>query len=113
MATKAKLEKVAEIKRLNNQVMAIKRYMCAYVSAMHFIVCACITQKITVLNCTYSSDISRNEEQLNELKMYRQFLYNLAPQEWREKHHDLTQQHSKGSPVSEAATEEVGCTYCT
>ena len=57
----------------------------------------------------FSSDISRNEEQLNELKMYRQFLYNLAPQEWREKHHELTQKHSNGS-ASEAATEEVRCT---
>ena len=53
-----------------------------------------------------SSDISRNEEQLNELKTYRQFLYNLAPQEWRDKHQQLSQKHSK-EPASEAATEEV------
>ncbi|XP_041379328.1 LOW QUALITY PROTEIN: cilia- and flagella-associated protein 100-like [Gigantopelta aegis] len=48
-ATKAKLEKVAEIKRLNTQIMAIK------------------------------SEISRNEDQLNELKTYRQFMNELAP----------------------------------
>lgn len=53
-ATKAKLDKVAEIKRINAQIMAIK------------------------------SEISRNEDQLSELLLYKEFLDALAPPEWIE-----------------------------
>jgi predicted nucleic acid-binding Zn-ribbon protein len=49
-ATKAKLEKLGEIKRLNAQIIAIR------------------------------SEISRNEDQLSELKTYRKFLSDLAPE---------------------------------
>ncbi|XP_065910899.1 cilia- and flagella-associated protein 100-like [Dysidea avara] len=51
-ATKAKLDKVAEIKRINAQIMAIR------------------------------SEISRNEDQLSELLLYKDFLDSLAPPEW-------------------------------
>ena len=47
--TKAKLEKVAEIRRLNAQMMSIK------------------------------SEISKYEDQLKEYQMYRQFLESLSP----------------------------------
>ncbi|XP_032241554.2 cilia- and flagella-associated protein 100 [Nematostella vectensis] len=52
--TKLKLEKVAEIKKINGQMMAIK------------------------------SEISKNEDLLKEYLLYKQFLDSLTPQEWRE-----------------------------
>ncbi|XP_055999216.1 cilia- and flagella-associated protein 100-like isoform X1 [Ostrea edulis] len=53
--TKAKLEKVAEIKKVNAAMMAIK------------------------------SEISKYEDTLKEYQMYRKFLDNLTPQDWRDK----------------------------
>lgn len=50
--TKAKLEKVAEIKRINSQMMAIK------------------------------SEISKYEDTLKEYKMYKNFLTSITPKEW-------------------------------
>ena len=52
-ATKSKLEKAAEIKRLSTQLIAGK------------------------------NEISRNKEQLTELKRFKFFLDNLTPQEWK------------------------------
>ncbi|KAK3102468.1 hypothetical protein FSP39_011574 [Pinctada imbricata] len=52
--TKAKLEKVAEIKKVNAAMMGIK------------------------------SEISKYEDTLKEYHMYRKFLENLTPQEWRD-----------------------------
>eukprot|EP00112_Aurelia_sp_Birch-Aquarium-sp1_P007994 Seg1873.5 transcript_id=Seg1873.5/GoldUCD/mRNA.D3Y31 product="Cilia- and flagella-associated protein 100" protein_id=Seg1873.5/GoldUCD/D3Y31 len=52
--TKSKLEKVAEIKKINAQMMAIR------------------------------SEISKNEDTLKEYMLYKQFLDTLAPQEWKE-----------------------------
>ncbi|EDO43894.1 predicted protein [Nematostella vectensis] len=52
--TKLKLEKVAEIKKINGHMMAIK------------------------------SEISKNEDLLKEYLLYKQFLDSLTPQEWRE-----------------------------
>ena len=52
--TKAKLEKVGEIKKINAQMMAIK------------------------------SEISKNEDTLKEYMLYRKFLDALAPQDWKE-----------------------------
>ncbi|XP_020619438.1 cilia- and flagella-associated protein 100-like [Orbicella faveolata] len=52
--TKLKLEKVAEIKKINAQMMAIK------------------------------SEISKNEDTLKEYMLYKQFLDSLTPQEWRD-----------------------------
>ncbi|KAL5014450.1 hypothetical protein ScPMuIL_008720 [Solemya velum] len=51
--TKAKLEKVSEIKRINAQMMNIK------------------------------SEISKNEDTLKEYQLYRKFLEYLTPEEWR------------------------------
>lgn len=50
--TKAKLEKVQEIKKLNQQVITIK------------------------------SEIAKNQDQLADLKRYRVFLHELTPVEW-------------------------------
>lgn len=52
METKAKLEKVQEIKKLNLQIMAIR------------------------------SDMSKNEDQLRDYQRYRDFLDKLTPQDW-------------------------------
>lgn len=52
--TKLKLEKVAEIKKINAQMMAIK------------------------------SEISKNEDTLKEYMLYKQFLDSLTPQEWKD-----------------------------
>ncbi|XP_060082227.1 cilia- and flagella-associated protein 100-like [Ylistrum balloti] len=52
--TKAKLEKVAEVKKINTQMMTIK------------------------------SEISKNEDTLKEYQLYRKFLDSLTPQEIRE-----------------------------
>ena len=52
--TKAKLEKVGEIKKINAQMMAIK------------------------------SEISKNEDTLNEYMLYKKFLDALAPQDWKD-----------------------------
>lgn len=54
LETKAKLEKVAEIKKINAQMMAIK------------------------------SEISKNDDTLKEYMLYKQFLDTLAPQDWRD-----------------------------
>lgn len=52
METKAKLEKIQEIKKLNVQIMSIR------------------------------SDMVKNEDQLRDLQRYRQFLEKLTPQEF-------------------------------
>ncbi|KAJ8046504.1 hypothetical protein HOLleu_05190 [Holothuria leucospilota] len=52
--TKAKLEKVSEIKKINAQIMHIK------------------------------SEISKNEDLLKEYQLYKKFLDSLTPSEWRE-----------------------------
>eukprot|EP01137_Pigoraptor_chileana_P008705 Opistho-2@55919 len=52
--TKAKMEKVAEIKKINAQIMAIK------------------------------SEMSKNEDQLKEYQLYKEFLDKLTPQDWFE-----------------------------
>ncbi|KAI9104488.1 hypothetical protein DFS34DRAFT_196624 [Phlyctochytrium arcticum] len=52
--TKAKLEKIQEIKKLNVQIMSIR------------------------------SDMSKNEDQLKDLQRYREFLDKLTPREWFE-----------------------------
>lgn len=52
--TKLKLEKVAEIKKINAQMMAIK------------------------------SEISKNEDTLKEYMLYKHFLDSLTPQEWKD-----------------------------
>lgn len=52
METKAKLEKIQDIKKLNVQIMSIK------------------------------SDMSKNEDQLKDLLRYRQFLESLTPNEF-------------------------------
>ncbi|XP_038069732.1 cilia- and flagella-associated protein 100-like isoform X1 [Patiria miniata] len=52
--TKAKLEKVAEIKKINAQIMLIR------------------------------SEISKNEDLLKEYQLYKKFLDSLTPVEWRE-----------------------------
>ncbi len=54
--TKGKLEKMAEIKRLNVQVVQIR------------------------------SDMSKNEDQLRDLRRYRRFLERLTPKEFLESH---------------------------
>ncbi|XP_022081515.1 cilia- and flagella-associated protein 100-like isoform X2 [Acanthaster planci] len=54
--TKAKLEKVAEIKKINAQIMLIR------------------------------SEISKNEDLLKEYQLYKKFLDSLTPAEWREEH---------------------------
>jgi hypothetical protein len=54
METKAKLEKIQEIKKLNLQIMSIR------------------------------SDMSKNEDQLKDLQRYRQFLDKLTPKDWLE-----------------------------
>ncbi|XP_043934527.1 cilia- and flagella-associated protein 100 [Protopterus annectens] len=55
METKAKLEKMAKIKKITAQMVAIK------------------------------SEISKNEEILQEYRMYKKFLLKLSPVEWQEK----------------------------
>ncbi|KAI8612042.1 hypothetical protein BC830DRAFT_1138587 [Chytriomyces sp. MP71] len=56
LETKAKLEKIQEIKKLNVQIMTIR------------------------------SDMSKNEDQLKDLQKYRQFLDKLTPHEFFEEH---------------------------
>jgi hypothetical protein len=52
METKAKLEKIQEIKKLNVQIMSIR------------------------------SDMVKNEDQLRDLQRYKEFLDKLTPQEY-------------------------------
>ncbi|KAJ1501072.1 Cilia- and flagella-associated protein 100 [Coelomomyces lativittatus] len=54
--TKAKLEKMSEIKKLNNQILQIR------------------------------SEMSKNEDQLKDYQRYRQFLEKLTPIEWLKQH---------------------------
>ncbi|KAI8826926.1 uncharacterized protein EV422DRAFT_17462 [Fimicolochytrium jonesii] len=54
--TKAKLEKIQEIKKLNMQIMSIR------------------------------SDMSKNEDQLKDLQRYKEFLDKVTPREWFEEH---------------------------
>ena len=56
METKAKLEKIQEIKKLNVQIMSIR------------------------------SDMVKNEDQLRDLQRYRKFLEKLTPQEFLAQH---------------------------
>jgi Mg2+ and Co2+ transporter CorA len=56
METKAKLEKIQEIKKLNVQIMSIR------------------------------SEMSKNEDQLKDLQRYRQFLEKVTPREFFEDH---------------------------
>lgn len=62
---------MAEIKRLNAQIMAIKRYRC--------VLFYCILPIIYYFH-ELLSEISRNDDQLNELKTYRSFLSELSPE---------------------------------
>ncbi|XP_065828818.1 cilia- and flagella-associated protein 100-like [Oscarella lobularis] len=66
--TKLKLEKVNEIKGINAKIMSLK------------------------------SELSKNEEQLQEFKVYKKFLERLAPQEWRDKLDQKRKKKMKGKP---------------
>lgn len=63
--TKLKLEKVAEIKKINAQMMAIK------------------------------SEISKNEDTLKEYMLYKQFLDSLTPQEWKDDKRKINEEKKK------------------
>jgi hypothetical protein len=56
METKAKLEKIQEIKKLNLQIMSIR------------------------------SEMSKNEDQLKDYRRYRSFLEKITPAEWLAQH---------------------------
>ncbi|KAH6576492.1 hypothetical protein BASA62_001413 [Batrachochytrium salamandrivorans] len=71
METKAKLEKIQEIKKLNVQIMSIR------------------------------SDMSKNEDQLKDLQRYRQFLEKLTPKEFCTTKKNVSENpHEKDSPVA-------------
>ncbi|TPX60736.1 hypothetical protein PhCBS80983_g01648 [Powellomyces hirtus] len=76
--TKAKLEKIQEIKKLNVHIMSIR------------------------------SDMSKNEDQLKDLQRYREFLDKLTPREWfedraREKRKEFRELDRAGSSENGAA----------
>ena len=52
-----------------------------------------------------SSEISRYDEQLNELQLYREFLYELSPQEWKDLHHQPSDKN--GAILEEESSEKV------
>ncbi|XP_074861364.1 cilia- and flagella-associated protein 100 [Carettochelys insculpta] len=73
--TKAKIEKIIEIRELTSQIMSIQ------------------------------SEISRFEETLREYKMYKNFLHQLSPKEWREEY-EKKQMKIKAMKASSVAKEE-------
>uniref|UniRef100_A0A8C8RYX6 Cilia and flagella associated protein 100 n=1 Tax=Pelusios castaneus TaxID=367368 RepID=A0A8C8RYX6_9SAUR len=73
--TKAKIEKIIEIRELTAQMMSIQ------------------------------SEISRFEDTLKEYKMYKNFLYQLSPKEWREEY-DKKQMTAKAMKASLEVKEE-------
>ncbi|XP_062522550.1 cilia- and flagella-associated protein 100-like isoform X2 [Corticium candelabrum] len=75
--TKLKLEKVAEIKKLNAQITSLK------------------------------SEISKNEEQLQEYRHYKMFLERLAPQEWRHEQEAKRAQRRKDLQVAKKIIERT------
>ena len=89
-ATKAKLEKVAEIKRLNAQLVATKKWV--VLSTKSDTNYASILKTVTT---PLFSEISRNNDALKELRTYRQFLDSLAPQEWRDQRSSARQLRRK------------------
>ncbi|KAJ3018044.1 Coiled-coil domain-containing protein 38 [Thoreauomyces humboldtii] len=77
--TKAKLEKIQEIKKLNVHIMSIR------------------------------SDMSKNEDQLKDLQRYREFLDKLTPREWfedhaKEKRKEFKELERKGSSDNSSAS---------
>ncbi|XP_022531416.2 cilia- and flagella-associated protein 100 isoform X1 [Astyanax mexicanus] len=74
--TKAKLEKMAEIKRLNAKMVAIK------------------------------SDISKYEDTLQEYKLYKGFLFELSPLEWQEKQREKNRRSPKPSSTPPTTTDK-------
>ncbi|XP_036425482.1 cilia- and flagella-associated protein 100 [Colossoma macropomum] len=75
--TKAKLEKVAEIKRITAKMVAIK------------------------------SDISKYEDTLQEYKLYKDFLFKLSPAEWQEKQREKNRRSPKPTSANEKRESEV------
>lgn len=73
--TKAKLEKVAEIKKINAQIMLIK------------------------------SEISKNEDLLKEYQLYKKFLDSLTPGEWKDLRRTERRSKRKGGAVVEEAAD--------
>lgn len=73
--TKAKLEKVAEIKKINAQIMLIK------------------------------SEISKNEDLLKEYQLYKKFLDSLTPGEWKDLRRTERRSKRKGGAVVEERVE--------
>ncbi|KAI4883056.1 hypothetical protein NFI96_029344 [Prochilodus magdalenae] len=75
--TKAKLEKVAEIKRITAKMVAIK------------------------------SDISKYEDTLQEYKLYKDFLFKLSPLEWQEKQREKNRRSPKPTSAVDKRESEV------
>ncbi|XP_017553264.1 cilia- and flagella-associated protein 100 [Pygocentrus nattereri] len=75
--TKAKLEKVAEIKKITAKMVAIK------------------------------SDISKYEDTLQEYKLYKDFLFKLSPPEWQEKQREKNRRSPKTTSANEKRESEV------
>eukprot|EP00002_Diphylleia_rotans_P008908 TRINITY_DN188_c0_g1_i3.p1 TRINITY_DN188_c0_g1~~TRINITY_DN188_c0_g1_i3.p1 ORF type:complete len:442 (+),score=99.10 TRINITY_DN188_c0_g1_i3:66-1391(+) len=78
--SKLKLEKVQEIKKLNAQIMAIK------------------------------SDMSKDEEQLEECRRYKEFLDSLTPPEWLAEQQTLKQKRIQEKKAKKAAEKAKGNT---
>ncbi|XP_021522713.1 cilia- and flagella-associated protein 100 isoform X4 [Aotus nancymaae] len=74
--TKAKMEKILEIRNLTTQIVNIK------------------------------SEISRFEDTLQQYKVYQDFLYKLSPKEWLEEQEKKRLSLKKAKEVSEASKEE-------
>ncbi|KNE54763.1 hypothetical protein AMAG_00718 [Allomyces macrogynus ATCC 38327] len=74
--TKAKLEKVSEIKKLNTQMMTIR------------------------------SEMSKNEDQLKDYQRYREFLEKLTPPEWLAQHQQKQRQEKRKEKVEDARKEK-------
>uniref|UniRef100_A0AAR2K4U0 DUF4200 domain-containing protein n=1 Tax=Pygocentrus nattereri TaxID=42514 RepID=A0AAR2K4U0_PYGNA len=74
--TKAKLEKVAEIKKITAKMVAIK------------------------------SDISKYEDTLQEYKLYKDFLFKLSPPEWQEKQREKNRRSPKTTSANEKRESE-------
>ncbi|XP_066522352.1 cilia- and flagella-associated protein 100 isoform X2 [Hoplias malabaricus] len=75
--TKAKLEKIAEIKRITAKMVAIK------------------------------SDISKYEDTLKEYKLYKDFLFKLSPVEWQEKQREKNRHSPNTPSSREKGEREV------
>ncbi|CAM5125851.1 unnamed protein product [Eretmochelys imbricata] len=75
--TKAKIEKIIEIRELTAQMMSIQ------------------------------SEISRFEDTLKEYKMYKNFLYQLSPKEWREEHEKKQMKTKTMKMPSEVKEEKI------